>query len=61
VKLSAEERRRFSDFLTAKDPRYVGWSEVQSLAQDRGRITFVNFEPYYQAYLEFKRAGDIKR
>jgi succinate dehydrogenase flavin-adding protein (antitoxin of CptAB toxin-antitoxin module) len=60
VKLSEEDLARFSDFLTAKDPRYVAWSPLASPPSAPFKYRFENFEPYYRAYLEFKAAGAIK-
>ena len=58
AKLSDGDRRRFSDFLTAKDPRYVAWSPWEMVNR---KATFRDFKPYYEAYLEFRKGEPIKR
>lgn len=57
IQLTEEEKIRFSDFLVAKDPGYVSWSKRDMEGKwDR----FLDIKPYYQAYLEFKKAETQK-
>ena len=66
VQMSDEELLAFSNFLVARDPTYPGWSE-KDFIKDYTRINeagnpfqrHVMREPerFYEAYLEFKKAG----
>jgi hypothetical protein len=53
--ISPDELKRFSDFLVAKDPRYVGWSKMGDVGNPP-RHSFLDMNTYYQAYLEFKKS-----
>jgi hypothetical protein len=59
IKLSKDDLPQFSDFLTAKDPRYVAWSTV--VGDSLRTMRLKNFEPYYQAYLEFRKGERIRQ
>lgn len=66
IQMSDEELLAFSNFLVARDPTYPSWSE-QDFIKDYTRVNEAGNpfqrhvmrkpEPYYEAYLEFKKAG----
>jgi hypothetical protein len=51
IGMTDESFLKFVNWLVAKDPCYVAWSE-------RGFRRVNNIAPYYQAYLEFKRSEE---
>ena len=58
IEISREELKRFSDFLTAKDPRYVAWSKSGVVSKKPLRYRILDMHPYFQAYLEFQKTVD---
>ena len=57
IEISHDELGRFSDFLTAKDPRYVAWSKSGIVSKKPLRYRFLDMRPYYQAYVEYQKTG----
>ena len=55
LQLTEEELLPFSDFLVERDPGYVVWSKQGSVGK---RWIFLDIEPYYQAYLDFKETEE---
>lgn len=65
IRMSDPELRALSDFLVARDPTYPGWSD-SDLIKDHTRHNAAGYplqvyvmkkpEPFYEAYLEFKKA-----
>lgn len=51
IQMSEEELLEFSNFLTALDPTYPGWSEIESATPP---LVMKDSKKYYEAYLKFK-------